>query len=399
MYNAIEIGLINESARQNLPTDLGITINWNTLKRMYPNIEEGLVDQIKDHRINSAKARLTDIATASQEEFDNAINTLVTPKKYSARNPMSYTEYLIWQDAVAVFIENMILYIPAPLPKEYRGLSKYRILGYFCTYLNEKCRLEFGKYPYCVINTIGTCYEEYIQLGEKYPYIYDFMNTYCDYGAYERAYGRVVNWNSENLARFSSKFGSCFHNDSDKFNRLVSFEFQCSRKDKDYKIKVYRNYPTYIIEDGKIGFWKETYGSYQSGNTLIEEYFENFPEEKDEYDAKITAHKQSVLEESNLERELDTAKRAIENIKASISDKNATIEVLKKKIFGKKKAMVEIEVLNNEISSANDKIQALTDEIADIESKINSIVSDWDFYENLVDEMNGFLVITWVVEQ
>lgn len=59
------------------------------------------------------------------------------------------------------------------------------------------------------------------------------------------------------------------------------------------------------------------------------------------------------------------------NIEASITDKKQTIEKLGKKIFGKKKAEEEINVLNGEISKLDKELQMLCDQIKTAEEPIS----------------------------
>ena len=59
------------------------------------------------------------------------------------------------------------------------------------------------------------------------------------------------------------------------------------------------------------------------------------------------------------------------NIEASIADKKQTIEKLGKKIFGKKKAEEEINVLNGEVSKLNQELQILCDQIKTAEKPIS----------------------------
>lgn len=59
------------------------------------------------------------------------------------------------------------------------------------------------------------------------------------------------------------------------------------------------------------------------------------------------------------------------NIEASITDKKQTIEKLGKKIFGKKKAEEEINVLNGEISKLDQELQMLCDQIKTAEKPIS----------------------------
>ena len=59
------------------------------------------------------------------------------------------------------------------------------------------------------------------------------------------------------------------------------------------------------------------------------------------------------------------------NIEASIADKKQTIEKLGKKIFGKKKAEEEINVLKGEVSKLNQELQILCDQIKTAEKPIS----------------------------
>lgn len=108
------------------------------------------------------------------------------------------------------------------------------------------------------------------------------------------------------------------------------------------------------------------------------EYWASHPEElrQVEENKKKIAEIRTKVNEMNREiSSLESDKYPLEQRKSTvevdISDKKQTIEKLGKKIFGKKKAEEEINVLNSEVSKLNQELQMLCDQIKIAEKPIS----------------------------
>lgn len=116
----------NPGMRKGIRLASGQQLSWNRLKQIYKNIESGFGDQQIARAESRHRNGLLSYATATQDEFDNAVDTLVDyEKKMSSgngREHLSLTEYYVWQEALYTFIENAVKYLPKKLPEQYRGL-------------------------------------------------------------------------------------------------------------------------------------------------------------------------------------------------------------------------------------------------------------------------------------
>ena len=108
------------------------------------------------------------------------------------------------------------------------------------------------------------------------------------------------------------------------------------------------------------------------------QYWASHPEEckqLEENKKKITEILASVDAVDKEIRSLESGKKPLDekkaNIEASILNKKQTIEKLSKKIFGKKKAEEEIQVLDGEIGTLNQELQLLCDQIKTAEKPLS----------------------------
>ena len=175
LRNAIDLGLVSEDARGSLYAEGIGRLSWSALKMQYRNIEEGLVDRVIADREEDRKVGLMAYATATQEEFDNAVDVLVDVNRrlevnrdsrgaihdsdaFSDEKPMTLAEYYVFQDAVALFIENVAKFCPslAAGKTDYRGLSKYSCNSILSLYIYEKMRMEYGRWSTFITYDIFT---------------------------------------------------------------------------------------------------------------------------------------------------------------------------------------------------------------------------------------------------
>ncbi len=106
-------------------------------------------------------------------------------------------------------------------------------------------------------------------------------------------------------------------------------------------------------------------------------YWEIHPEEYKQLEsnkAKIAEIMTAIDSVEQEIRSLENAKKPLDNkkidIESSISDKKYNVDKLGKKIFGKKKAEAEIQVLNGEIEKLSQELQSVSDEVKVAEKPI-----------------------------
>lgn len=106
-------------------------------------------------------------------------------------------------------------------------------------------------------------------------------------------------------------------------------------------------------------------------------YWETHPEEYKQLEsnkAKIAEIMTAIDSVEQEIRSLENAKKPLDNkkidIESSISDKKYNVDKLGKKIFGKKKAEAEIQVLNGEIEKLSQELQSVSDEVKVAEKPI-----------------------------
>lgn len=405
---AIEKGLRDATIRKSIPTSFG-NVSWTVLKSQFKNIEDGIADREIASRNARNNSNLMEMATATKEEFDNAVDLLMDYKKrlgykrsffdklpenaFSDEMPMAYHEYFVWQDAIATFIENVARYIPEPLPQKYRDMYTGYIQNYFLSYLHEKIRVELGRYPE---HTGSKICKDYSKVAEKYPFVLSFADKYI-----KKRFSQGEPWNVETISELEKSYAP--GTGETPTMCMIIYKFPNTLNSSDKEIVVIRNNPRFFIENGRIGFWYASHPKKciyeRESKKVMEYYFNNFPDEKKTFDERVAEHVVSLQGKATLEKKIEADKRILEEIRQSIFSKVAETTKLNKKIFGKKAALMRVTELENEIAIEHKKEQAVEMEINAEELKLKDILSDKDFYEKLVDDMNQFIAITWVAVQ
>ena len=122
LKTAIDIGVISEEARKTLYVEGYGQLSWCILRQIYKNIEEGPADRAIARRSEELEYSMSSYSTATHEEFDSAVDTIVDFERrlscngsiydqlpedaFTDKNPMTLVEFHMWQDAINTFVEN-----------------------------------------------------------------------------------------------------------------------------------------------------------------------------------------------------------------------------------------------------------------------------------------------------
>jgi len=344
-------------------------------------------------------------STATQEEFDKAVDLIVDFERrfscngsiydslpddaFSDTKPMTLMEYYVWQDAIALFLENVAKYLPYPLTK-YRGLSEHNMKAYFSTYLYEKVRVEYGRLP--EFTGYKRC-EDFKKYAEENPFVLYFADkyfqkTFTPFGTLDK---KIIPWEPDDFAeimreRILSRTPS-----------LISIMFKLKGSNGE-DISILRSVPRYTVKDGRLGFWRESNPHNRTPDAAgtMEDYFIVYPEKRSEFNAKVAAHKQQLSEKGEVERKKQSCERVIAQNEEAIKAKKNEIAQLQKKIFGKKAALAKAAALEQEIVNLQESIAKLTASLNEYSTQLKQIVDDKKFYEQLAAEMDYFIAWRWV---
>lgn len=409
LKNAIDRGLISEDARSFLYADGFGRLSWSLLRKQYKNIEEGLADRAIAERENRKREGLLAYATATQEEFDKAVDLIVDferrfscngtisdrlpPDAFSDEKPMTLVEYYVWQDAIALFIENVAKYLPYPLAK-YRGLSEYNMKEYFLTYLYEKVRVEYGHYP--VFTGYKHC-DDFKNYASSNPFVLYFADKYFGrtFTPFGTADKKVIPWEPDNfgdeIAR-QSALRRCLT------NITILYKFKDS---KNEEITISHTQPRYIVKEGRLGFWRESNPHNRTPDAVgtMEDYFSIYPNKRSEFEAKVATQKRQLASKGQLETKLKSLTATITQNDAIIKAKRDEIARLQKKIFGKKAALAQAAALEDEIRTIQTNSTTNAATIKTLKAQLEAIVDDKTFYEQLAKDMDYFVAWRWVDDE
>ena len=396
----IDLGLMSEAARNNL-TLSGVKIDWNTLTGKYKNIEKSYVDeQIAEKAakeassISNDKDILTKKATATQEEFDEAIETFFAIKAkdgyfkredriYSKDHPITKEEYEGVIKAISVIVENFYKFFP---PDRYNISRKYN---------NYDIYIDDIFNAYVVLYYYNATSLPFFHTDGVIQYIVD-SNPFV--GAFVRQY---MNNRSDFGGWIKSPFGSGRIYTCHTFS-LSSPEFfvECSLKDAGDSLGRYKSLvgdyelseiwlPRFAILDDKLCYWEKSFKDSApifeiSFKDLMENYFNNNNDKRAEFDDylkgteelfvrydSLNAEKESIASDRK-KHEKKVKKLTSDNsdINNKISANNLEIDRLNRKIFFRSKADEQIAVLQKENEEYNITVKKNKDAIKDLNKKI-----------------------------
>ena len=373
-------------------------MSWNAIRMHYYNLEEGFADRITAEKKSAQKNSLLEYSYATKEEFEKAADLIIEYQNklgndedtFSDENPMSLEEYLMWINAIFVFIENISKFFPESLPDDYKGLHKTLIQGYFCTYIYEKIYLKYGHYPTFRANGYS---EEIVEYSAKFSFPWLFANTYL-----KNKHKTVFDFNFITGQEFditpeeiSSKVYRQTTLQGIYSNIRINYEFS-DNEQNSYCSKV--SVPRFILKDGKLFCWKYSHNKFSKDTSekILEEFFEHFPEKEIEIKNKIQSYATDVKQTPKYKAEINSLNDAYDKIGEVILAKKLQIAELKKKTIGKNKALTQIAANEAEINNLESKSTTIENKIKDIENICDSLKEE-NFIRTLVEEMNYFIVL------
>lgn len=407
MKTMIDLGVESLEGRKHLTFGNGVSISWDWLKKQYKNIEKGPADA----ELAKRKTKTLAMATATKEEFDAAVDIigdtirrrrlpdrLHEPREeddYALDNPMTIDEYLSYKTSVKTIVENIIKFLPPPLEFKYRDyLDRFTLEELLIAYIDD------GTFPYCDRGYEMQCKWE-IEHGKSGELIRQISLAYgCS------IYSTYLLPANGSLCEFPSV----------KVPMLTHLQRTALLKAAEFKggfmgIQEYYNcqLPLVTIKNGLLGFGIHSFTRWDNNgkqifdylfdmNELVEDYFKEHPEKKEEITNQVAEYKKSVSDYEERTKENEQNRTALGVYQAQIETNNAKICVLEKKIFGKAKAQAEIASLKEENRKAEEGIDRLNGLISAFE-KLEKPISGKDFIDRIVTDNGAFIVWRWVYKQ
>jgi len=400
--NLIDLGVMSEDARKKLSLN-GMPVNWDVLRRQYKNIESGYADEAIERRSQNTKDFLLSYATATQEEFDKAVDAVVHYNEYVMFDdegeyrdaPISLEEFYAYQSAIAIVIENAVKYLPYPLPErhEYRGFTfadgrgtgftaNMKFKNLFWTYFHEKMRVEFGESIY-KLRSEDFC-TVYTDID---PFICTYATAYFPLD-YDAKWDDYIEDACDKLTASGRSAGNFFSKLNLKiFDSIISVIV-----------------PRFTVKNGRLGY----HCGSQEGNFiglsdhLMDDYLAAFPEKKqifDEKTAEFKAEHDRVLEHNkSIDKRIETLQHNITQAEEEIFRMQKEVSTLKGKIFGKKAALAKAAELEEEIRKLKASIETDRSAIENLKEEHIKETSSRDFAYELAREMDYFIIWHWVDE-
>lgn len=401
LRTAIDIGVDNEKARSSLKVS-GLTFNWDRLKVRYKNIEKGIADKCIADRKERQYNGLLCFATASQEEFDTAIDYIVKCDKWYGEErlrSMSLIEYTELKNAANIVVENAVKFLPKSFRnfskigrEEYRCFSVVDLFYVFVAYIYENYYIECGgHYPKHIFRSLEA---EYCKDLEEYAksnfYILDFANEFYSHidGELDEIY-----WEANN---FAENFMQVYFSGPAMFRASMPYVSCFSFRPQELRKTIYCVIPKFRIKDGKLYYNKmQTFKL----NDAMSAYFAIYPEKYSEYDNRIKMYQIQLTENEAVKQKINNNEEAIDDNDSASMRKRQEIDRLHKKIFGRKTAYAKADVLENEIHQLQEQNNILADEIESLKkqmSETNETLPEGEFYAQLLEDMDYFMVWQYV---
>lgn len=315
----IDIGVMYADARSDLRLR-GVRVSWDSLKSKYRNIESGFADQTIATRREAGKELLQSYETATKEEFDEAVDTIISfrgrmgeslyseaiDEEYSQRNMPKLSEYRAYCNAVDLFIENTFKFFSAEELKSCyynRGNWRYALRNVFkdsiAPYLFRKYVSDHGEMKRSAIDSFpnrmpGNSFN-LIDYVVSEPFIWEIIAT----------------WSDTPLGIDLKDFRKRSYEDSEELNRKFLRDYFGTGHGRFFSRLTYDTViPLLIEEDGVLYWWdgpdtcfnelSEAEKAYYEDNKIypswiirgskdriVDTYFKHYPEKKAEFERDI----------------------------------------------------------------------------------------------------------------
>ena len=426
---SIDLGVSSSRMRNGILVG-GMQFTWEEITKQFRNIESGDGDEEIAQGKMSEEELLLSKATATQEEFDRAFDTLhqYATQKYSTKNLPTKKEYKNAVAALYTVVENCYKYLPPNKIERgykstpYRGWKNFHLDDCIDEYTLFRYYELTGKFMDNVFTNINDpCDINTIKLKEPFLELlfsrYKFEVRYCGLWRYLK---------SDNSANFKIGIPRAPESDDDLLFwqvRVLLGGFATEDNSLD-NIRTMVAVPTLWTDED--GFYYTDWAfpdtplfqaeNRQESALQTQLFFDNFPEKKAEYDELLNEYR-TALQTYN--RAKEEAKATVQQIEEKIKvneekivafapqkkEYTQQINTLSAKIFGKAKAQAEIERLQgllSEIEQQEEQLSAENKALSEsLEAKKKAQNDDSKKkYENLriirkriIGKMNYFLVL------
>ena len=415
----IDLGVTSQSARSQLKLS-GMSVDWEFLKNHYKNIETGAADQSiaeSEEKKRQQELHGTELVrnygTATQEEFDEAIEKLLVfdsrmalkrntyheekqKDEYTPDSPPTMEEYLVYCASNDIFVENYYRFTDFGDPNglKYKSVDDVgdfisrHLMFYVCRRYFEQTEdylyglgfdfsknegWFFNRNPFCcemIKRIFSRQYEKSNKLVGQYAQMEEEVFTHCL---------------KEELKRSPYVFINCSYNEAREQFFFPPFQLQgglLCYHDATFRTSKLRGSTAYIRTED-----------------LMENYFSVFPDEKENYLEVVSDLNKRKQEKEAAEKQIPQIEEAIKSANSKIYTLSAEIDVLQKKVFGKKKALLQISEIEKELQKARSGVDEYEKELKSkkyIASQ--TLESEKDFYRELWKKYNNMIVWHAVVE-
>lgn len=349
---------------------------------------------------------------AFEKSFDLAIETIKDCRAYfedfkdtKKVGYFSCEQYDRWLNAVEIIVGNVNRYLPVPLDDTYdayNGFDKYRLRDLFIVFLD----IELSDYnpEYSIIMIDGMDNEDIVkEYVNEHPDVCRFLDVYYpkkfiplttkSMEAYMKD-PNYVNYKSDDI--YKMLYWGIQSHFSEYYIR-INYKFIVGDKTLTFRCRI----PRYFKNGNKVGWWNKT-KSYQKSfiddsfqKQQMQEYFECYPEKKEEYLKKTASYEKAIRKKEELETTLSSHQYDKKKYINQLSENENRIDTLSKKIFFKSKAKEEIASLINNNDTIRRKLDILTSEMTKIENDIKKIPQEEQFYKQLLKDMDYFIIWHW----
>lgn len=387
---SIDLGVSSSRMRNGILVG-GMQFTWEEITKQFRNIESGDGDEEIAQKKMSEEELLFSKATATQEEFDQAFDTLhqYATQNYSTKNLPTKKAYSAAVAALYTVVENCFKYLPpSKIQRKYDGFTPYR--GW------ENFRLSYCFDDY-------TLFRYYELSGKYFDSIFTFLKLEpCDIRIiesrdpfipllvkrYQLETGMGGLWRyfkNDNSAGFNVCTPTMPCPDWDGlYNDQIFWQVRTilggfeGKDELDDEIRVTVAVPKLWTDESGFAYtdWafpdSPLFDQTQESSPQKNLYFESFPEKKAEYEELLNEFRSSVQKRDQARK---TAKFAVEQIEKQIKyneskrfslalkkdEYQQQVNELSKKKFGKAKVQPEIERLQGliaEVGQEKDKLSA-----------------------------------------
>lgn len=400
----IDMGVASEEMRAHLKLN-GVPINWASLTHQYRNIGDSQPRAARKLQNDLREAAVVNKAQATKEEFDASVDCIVdTWRKfgyygrnrgvtdyYSPENLYTLEDYIRYNSSVVIFIENCSKFISpsSNLHIKYRGLTpNLNIESLFREYLLIKYAERTRKNGMSLVDTYvdgqyAQCNNDMERLVKNNLFLTEFIQKYNAAGAfsipdYKKNLLNAGCYSHILFEDVNSNFGHTYGTCMARINGVYFINY----------------FPLFIVKNGKLHhnayrpeFDRQIMCFFDEElSEMIEKYCNAHSINKQEIHdafAEINSQMDSIDERIGV---LENRNFDINNKK--IKQKQAELEpLLKPRLFGKKKAEAEAEIVRGQITALRKEAEKNDEELKQlmknhnaISLKIHDLMSKYDYF-------------------